>query len=107
MGSGRRTSPRPDTAGSEPLLVIADAAAEVVAGPGYQAHLRNGRLVGARPWKHIADLGDLTFRLLHRRVDFSAKHLACCVLSDPCVRANQLLGVRIANRNNFGVAETS
>src|SRR5271163_3951743 len=76
------------------LLVIADAAAQIVADPGYEAHLRNRRLVGARSWKHIGDLGDLTFRLLLRRVDFRAKYLARRVRRGPCVRANQLLGIR-------------
>ena len=32
--------------------------------------LRNWRLVSARPGKHVADLGDLTFRLLRRGVEF-------------------------------------
>ena len=45
------------------LLVIADAAADI-ADLGYEAHLRNRRLVGTWPRKHIADLGNLTFRLL-------------------------------------------
>ena len=42
------------------LLVIADAATEIV-DLGYVAYLRNGRRVGARLWKHVADLSDLAF----------------------------------------------
>jgi hypothetical protein len=36
--------------------------------------------IWARPWKHIADLGELTFRLLIRGVEFLAKRLAVGVL---------------------------
>ena len=61
------------------LLVIADAAAQITY-PGCEAHLRNRRLVSAWPWKHVADLGDFTFRLLVPGVEFHAKRLAGGVL---------------------------
>jgi len=51
------------------LLVIADAAADVP-DVRYEAHLGNRRLVGTRLGPHIADLGNFTFRLLHRGNDF-------------------------------------
>ena len=73
------------------LLIIADAAAEISVGPGYQAYPRNGRVIGARPWQHIAYLGDLTFRLLNRRVDFRAKRPAGRVLSGAHVGASASL----------------
>src|SRR6202795_2296351 len=57
-------------------VVIADAAINI-AGPGYEAHLRNRLCVGTRPYKHVrADLSDLTFRLLSRGVEFHSKRLA-------------------------------
>ena len=57
-------------------FVITDTAAEIIAGPCYEADLRYRRLIEARPRIHITDLGDLTFRLLHRCKDFGAKRLA-------------------------------
>jgi hypothetical protein len=56
------------------LLVIADATAQI-ADPGYQAYLCNRCHVGARLWKHVADLSDLTF--LRGGVEILTKHLAC------------------------------
>ena len=61
------------------LLVIADAAAQI-ADPGREAHLRCWGFVRTRPYKHAADLSDLTFRLLIRVVEFLAKRLAVDVL---------------------------
>src|SRR5215831_17430819 len=61
------------------LLVIADAATEV-AHPGHEAHFRNRRCGCAGLRKHIADLGDLTFRLLRRGVELLTKLLAGRVL---------------------------
>src|ERR1700688_4952224 len=62
------------------LLVIADAAAQI-AHPRDEAHLRNRRRGRARLWKHIiADLSDLTFRLLRGSVKFQAERLAVGVL---------------------------
>src|ERR1700731_2338485 len=55
------------------LFVVADATAQI-ADLGYQAYLCNRRRVGARLWKHVADLGDLTF--LRRAVEIRTKHLA-------------------------------
>lgn len=43
---------------------MADAAAEIVVGPGYEGCLRSERIIGGRLRAHIVDLGDLTFRLL-------------------------------------------
>src|SRR5262252_6690030 len=52
------------------LLVIPDAAAQV-AYPGNEAYLGNQWCGRARLWKHVAAcLGDLTFRLLCRGIDF-------------------------------------
>ena len=53
------------------LLVISDAAAQI-ADPGHEAHLRNRRLVSARPWKHVVNLGYFSFRLLVGGVEFGA-----------------------------------
>jgi hypothetical protein len=61
------------------LLVIADAATQIT-DSGCEAHLRHRRLVGTRPYKHVANLSDLTFRLLIRVVEFLAKRLAVDVL---------------------------
>jgi hypothetical protein len=54
------------------LLIIADATINI-AHPGYEAYLRYWRCVGTRPYKHVADLGDLTFRLLPSSKEFQAK----------------------------------
>jgi hypothetical protein len=86
------------------LLIITDAAAKIFVSPGYEAYLRNGRIIGARLWQHIADLGDLTFRLLNRRVHFRAKRLAPRVLSGAHVCAKGFLEFGIANRNDCAVA---
>ena len=61
------------------LLVIADAAAQI-ADPCREAHLLCWRFVRTRPYKHVANLSDLTFRLLIRVVEFLAKRLAVVVL---------------------------
>jgi hypothetical protein len=86
------------------LLVVADAAADIIVGPGYEADLRNELIIGTRFWAHIADLSDLTFRLLNRRVDFHTKRLARRVLSGTYVCAKRWLEVGIANRNDRAVA---
>src|SRR5277367_4828863 len=90
--------------GRNRLFIIADAAAEIIAGPRYEAYLHNGRIVGARLWHHVADLGDLTFRLLHCRVDFHAKRPARRVLSGAYVHAKRLPEIGIAHRNDRAVA---
>src|SRR5690348_12945310 len=71
------------------LFVIPDAAAEI-AYFGHETHLLNRRLVGAGPWKHVADLGDLAFRLLCRGVKVRAVYLAGGVLESPDIRAQKL-----------------
>jgi hypothetical protein len=58
---------------------MADATINI-AYPGYEAYLRHWLCVGTRPYKHVADLGDLTFRLLPRSKEFQAKLLAGGVL---------------------------
>ena len=69
---GRRNSAPLKMIGSwNGLFVIADATAQI-ANPGYEAHLRHRLWVGTRPWKHVADLSDLTFRLLRRGIEFQA-----------------------------------
>jgi hypothetical protein len=68
-----------DCAAPNGLFVIADAAAQI-ADPGHEAHLRRWGFVGTRPYPHVADLSDLTFRLLIRVVEFLAKRLAGDVL---------------------------
>src|SRR5262249_875237 len=45
------------------LFVVADTTTKI-ARLGNESHLRNRRFVGARPGKHVADLGDLGFRVL-------------------------------------------
>src|ERR1700722_2746616 len=88
------------------LLIIADAAAEISANPCDEAYPRNGRIIGARSWQHIADLGNFTFRLLNRRVDFRAKRPAGGVLSGAHVGAKRFLEVGIASSNDRAVART-
>jgi hypothetical protein len=61
------------------LLVIADATAQI-ADPGYEANLLCWGFVRTRPYKHVAKLSDVTFRLLKRVVEFLAKRLAVDVL---------------------------
>ena len=75
-----------DCASESRLLVIADAAAQI-AHLGDETHLLNRRLVGARPWKHVADLSDLTFRFLCRGKEFGTIHPARGVLKGPNIRA--------------------
>src|SRR5436190_7553372 len=50
----------------EKLSVITNTAAEI---PGLrdECYLRNGRVIGSGPWKHVGDLAHLAFRLLRRR----------------------------------------
>src|SRR5262245_14571415 len=56
---------------SNGLFIMADAAAQI-ARLCDETYLLNRRLVGAGPWKHVADLTDLTFRLLRGRVEVRA-----------------------------------
>src|SRR5580692_5665811 len=86
------------------LLIIADAAAEIIVGLGYEAYLPNERIIGVGRWAHIADLANLTFRLLHRGVNFLAKRLARRILAGAYVHAKRLLEVGIANCNERAVA---
>jgi hypothetical protein len=58
------------------LLVIPNAASKIAHPRDDEAHLRNRRRGRGRLWKHIiADLGNLTFRLLRGGVEFQAKCL--------------------------------
>src|SRR5258708_37755171 len=61
------------------LLVVSDAAAQF-ADPGYEAHLRYRLCVGAWPWKHVANFGDLTFPLLRRSIEFQTICIAGLIL---------------------------
>jgi hypothetical protein len=54
------------------LLVIADATAQI-ADLGHKAHLRDRFRIGSWIWKHVADLGDLTF--FRGGVEILTKHL--------------------------------
>src|SRR5882757_2788358 len=69
------------------LLVVSDAAAQF-ADPGYEAHLRYRLCVGAWPWKHVADFGDLTFRLLRRSIEFLTIYIAGWILQGSNIRAS-------------------
>src|SRR6516225_11528543 len=86
------------------LLVIADATAQI-ANPGNEAHLRNRCRVGARFGEHVADLGELTFRLLCGSKLFQPKRLAGGVLIVPSVLAKQLLSIRVGEGMDFAVAD--
>src|SRR5271155_5952962 len=86
------------------LLVEADTAAKI-ANFGNETGLQNRRLVGARPWKHVADLGDLTFRLLRRGVEFRAKQIAGRIFISPHIRPQQLLRVVVGERNRLAVTD--
>jgi hypothetical protein len=44
----------------ECLFVVTDAATKI-ARFGHESYFRDWSLIGARPWKHVADFGDLTF----------------------------------------------
>ena len=105
-GIVRRRGPPPpqDCRARNRLLIIADATAEISVGPGYEAYLRNERIIGAGLWAHIADLGDLTVRLLNRRIDFHAKRSARRVLSGAYVHAKRSLEVGIARCNDRAIA---
>src|SRR5258708_26673911 len=71
------------------LLVVSDAAAQF-ADPSYEAHLRYRLCVGAWPWKHVADFGDLTFRLLRGSIEFLTIYISGWILqgSDVCASWN-------------------
>ena len=56
-------------------------------------------------WKHIADLGELTFRLLLPGQEFRAKLLASWVSERAGVDTKQLFGIRVANCDDLAVAE--
>jgi hypothetical protein len=86
------------------LLVITDAAS-YVASPGYEGHLRNRFWVGTRLCKHVADLSELSFRLLRRGVLFLAKFLASRVLKVSGIRAKELLSIRVGERIDLTVAD--
>ena len=85
------------------LLIIADTAAKI-AHLRNETHLRNRRLVGARPWKQVADLTDLTFRLPRRGVKFWAIHLAGGVLKVPYIRPQKLLCIGAGDGKDLAVA---
>jgi hypothetical protein len=85
------------------LLIIADAAAEISVGPGYEGYLRNERIVFAWRWAHVADFADLTLRFLHRRVDFLAERLAGGIVTGAYVDAKRWFEVGIADRNERAV----
>src|SRR5215471_8672256 len=53
-------------------------------------------VVGARSWKHVVDLTDLTFRLQRRGVEFWDIHLAGGVLKVPNIHPQKLLCIGLA-----------
>src|SRR5271170_7967247 len=67
---------------------MADTTAQI-AHLGNEARLRKQRLLRARLWKHVLDLGDLTFRVLRCGVKLLAKHLSSGVLECSDVRARE------------------
>ena len=75
-------------AGLWTLLVVSDAAAQF-ADLGYEAHLRYRLCVSTWPYKHVADFGDLTFRLLRRSIEFLTIYIAGCILQGSNVRASR------------------
>src|SRR5437588_2891980 len=101
---GRRHGCRPTRSVWNGLLVRTDAAPQI-AGLGYDAHLRNRRLVGAWPRKHVADLADLSFRLLRRGVEFRAIHVAGGVLEGPDIGPQKLLCIVAGNGKDLAVAD--
>ena len=82
--------------GTRNLLVIADATSQI-ADLGCETHLRRWGFVRTRPYKHVANLSDLTFRLLIGVIKFLTKRLAIGVLLGPGVHSNQLLGIGVAD----------
>jgi hypothetical protein len=86
------------------LLVIADATSQI-ADLGCETHLRRLGFVRTRSYKHVANLSDLTFRLLIGVIQFLTKRLAIGVLLGPGVHPNQLLGIGVAEGNNFAVTD--
>ena len=90
--------------GTRNLLVIADATSQI-ADLGCETHLRRWSFVRTRPYKHIANLCDLTFRLLISVIKLLTKRLAIGVLLGPGVHSNQLLGIGVADGNNFAITD--
>ena len=86
------------------LLVMADTATQI-ARLCDKTHLLNRRLVGARPWKHVADLSDLTFRFLCRSVEVRAIYFAGAIFKGSNIRVQKLLCVVAGDRKDFAVAE--
>src|SRR4051794_10070420 len=72
------------------LFVVADTATKITR-RGNEGHLGNGGLVGARCGKHVANLGNLTFRFLRCCVEFWAEHFTGRVLEVPDIGPQQLL----------------
>src|SRR4051795_1508970 len=68
------------------LLVVSDAAAQF-AHPGYKAYLWYRLCFAAWPLKHVANFGDLTFRLLGRSIEFQTIYVAGWILKGSNVRA--------------------
>jgi hypothetical protein len=71
------------------LLVITDAAGNLIVDPRNKTYFRErgGRCPGL--WKHVGDLGYVTFRLLSCGVDVHAIRLASCSLECSCVGSAQ------------------
>src|SRR5262249_27653864 len=59
----------------------------------------------ARPWKHVADLAGLAFRLLRRGVEFWAIHLAGGVLKVPNIRPQKLLCIGAGDGKDLAIAD--
>src|SRR5215831_18599613 len=95
--------PGPRARHRELPLVVANAAVNVAHSRDV-AHLSN-RCRVVWPGKHIADLGDYTFRLLARLVDFLTKCIAVLQASD--VFAQVLLPVRIGNGKKHSITDVN
>ena len=55
------------------------------------------------PYKHVGDLSDLTLRFLIGVIKLLTKRLAIGIFLGPGVHSYQLLGIRVADGNNFAV----
>ena len=84
------------------LFIVADAAPQID-DRGDEAHLRNWRFVGTRPWNHVADLIGLA--LLRPVVEFRAIHLSGSILQDPDIRLQKLLRIVAADGNDLAADE--
>ena len=74
---------------------MADAAAQITY-LGDETHLLHRRLICAGPWKHVADISNLTFRFLRCGVEVRTIYLAGGVLKGPNIRIQKLFALLLA-----------